>query len=356
MIIVGDVHLGKKLYENHSSWVSIYTEIIYEAFERLVRQIDDDVIFAGDFFDKFRVDTRTMKEAIKGLSNIRHTVYILGGNHDVARTYDTVGSLDILAELDNVVVINKFKMETYEIGDSVVTFIPHVKSQKEFNACIKSVPESDLVVVHASIGDKPDYIESDKALYLSIEDAEAMPARYVLAGHEHKPRFFTDKVVQLGSLLPLGPREVTDHFIYHYYGKTLSSDVFFDVEESKSFIRKKTFLKPPKTVDEFIEMLDGMTAKINFLYIKNVPSDKLRALKSIYEAYVLDCDRVVMVYFNKQDDSPEEGSLLLEYKDVSFNLRTELSLFAEANQLPVDQFVRLQEALDEVLKSVDEEV
>ena len=74
--------------------------------------------------------------------------------------------------------------------------------------------------------------------------------------------------------------------------------------------------------------------------------DKIKAAKIAYDAFIDDSDKIVLVFFDGEEED-ELGEI--GYYDMSFNVRTELNLFAEEVKMSKEQYMRLDGYLNDAL-------
>jgi hypothetical protein len=274
--------------------------------------------------------------------------YILGGNHDSTKTYSRVCSLDVLAELPNVRVINGFAPQTFELDDgSVVKFIPHMRSQEEFAAAIETSECGEYVILHAQHGDRPPYMTGSNDLFLTAELADILEDRFAYAfmGHVHKPKVWRKTIYQTGAIQAMGPKEMGPHYVYEV---ELESAEPRKIDTNfHDWATYRSNWNSNATLADFLEQLQKFSHEVVFWYLDGVPEAQLRTLRAAYDAWVDESERIVLVYF----DTPlvEEGIEDIQYYDMSFNVRTELHLFAEESEMPVEQYVRLDSYLNDAL-------
>ena len=346
--VIGDVHLDKRLYEQVPLWRGKVSGHIQAAFEASLSVPCDVRLFAGDFFNHYSVSEGMIKYAIHMLSRkpgVRNI--ILGGNHDSTKVYSRQCALDILDELPNVDVINQFSPNRIKLEDgTTVVGIPHMKSQDAFDEACMDVPASDIVLLHCTYGDRPPYIQSTNDLYMSTELGDALAEKHgnIFFGHVHKHRVILPNLIQLGSLIPQGPRELGWHGT-----QLLENGTRVPYELAHTAKWERTIYEY-ESVTEFLKMLGGLKAAVNFVYVKRIEKPQIKAAKIAYDAFIEDSENIILCYFDKED---EDSIADIQYYDMSFNVRTELNLFAEETKMTSEQYQRLDGYLNDALTAED---
>lgn len=349
--IIGDVHLDKRLYETRPQWRGVVRNQIHAAFSTVLGVKSGVRIFAGDFFNHYSVSEDALKLAINRLSADPDTLnLILGGNHDSTKIYSRISSLDVLAELPNVRVVNAFEPERIELRDGTeVLMIPHMKSQEAFEEACKYARAVDIAVLHCTYGDRPPYVQSTNDLFLSPELADELAERHghVFMGHIHRYREILPNLIQLGAICPQGPRELGDHL-------TLT------LEDDK--IRRHGFVPGSpvwrryeykyEDVTGFVKKLQSLDSDVSFVYVSGIAQEQVKAAKIAYDVFASDSKNIVQCFF---DAEASEDISDIKYYDMSFNVRTELNLFAEETNMSSAQYTRMDGYLNAALRSEDDE-
>ena len=349
--VIGDVHLDKRLYEHVPMWRGKVHQHIKDAFEQALDIPCDVRLFAGDFFNHYSVSEEMLKYAIHQLSRYPevHNI-ILGGNHDSTKVYSKVSSLDVLEETSNIEVINSFHPNCIKLKDgTTITLIPHMKSQEDFDEACNSISASDIVLLHCTYGDRPPYIQSTNDLYLSPEIADEMAEKHgnVFIGHVHKHRTILPNFIQLGSIIPQGPRQLGWHgtYLLDVENRTTPVEMTAQPEWERTIYKYED-------VTTFLRLLNSLTAAVNFVYVKDIEPKQVKAAKIAYDAFIEDSEIIILCYFDKEED---ESLADIKYYDMSFNVRTELNLFAEETKMKSEQYSRMDGYLNDALEAEEME-
>lgn len=165
----------------------------------------DDVIILGDLFDTFSVPLNDFWQVYQVLANWlernRHlTLYLVAGNHDLSKTSTTMSSFHLLCAMlkhqyMNVEVI----LQPTEVPYGYV--IPHLPNQDLFDAALAEVPECEALFLHCNY-DNNFAAESDQSLNLTKEQAEKVPAKYIVIAHEHQTKVVGNRIFIPGNQLP----------------------------------------------------------------------------------------------------------------------------------------------------------
>lgn len=180
---------------------------LLQQFESMLDVIDTDLLINGDLFDGPAISMadllRTYQVLHAWLQRTGESLRLSDGNHDLAKTSTNFSSFQFLARL----LLDAFPEQVTHIeGAGQMTphgyVIPHVANQDLFNLELAKVPACDYLFVHCNY-DNEFAVESDHSLNLSREQAEALPVKHIVFGHEHQAKTaLGGKVVIVGNQKP----------------------------------------------------------------------------------------------------------------------------------------------------------
>ena len=213
--VLNDVHIGAKRQGGTTPQSqAALQDYLQESFGELLNTHQyRDLIIAGDLFDNFEVDTRTVLGCYNilanWLENTGRAIFLIAGNHDWSPRGDKLSSFHFLAALltsrfkDNVGVIDQ---GLTEIRDSVWA-IPHMPNQDLFQLELDKALDTGpmtVLILHANYNNKF-ALKADHSLNVSREIAQKFADREVtlVFGHEHQAKTdISGRVVILGNQLP----------------------------------------------------------------------------------------------------------------------------------------------------------
>ena len=209
MRIINDIHIGAVRTGGTTPQSSLaLRNWILQEFEVLVSStISRDLCILGDLFDSHTVSSVDLSATFRILNqwckdNPDYNLLLVRGNHDINSDSSKISSFDALGNImqavhSNVMVVNEpilHKQDTY--------IIPHLANQTLLDEALKQVPDVRYLLVHANY-DNHFAKESDHSLNISKEQAEAVPAEYIIFAHEHNSRIeLAGKVVIPGNQIP----------------------------------------------------------------------------------------------------------------------------------------------------------
>lgn len=182
---------------------------LLQQFEDILDGIDSDLLVNGDLFDGPDISKSDLLRAYKALSGwlgrSGRSLWLSNGNHDLSKRSDNFSSFQLLAAL--LVEEGAYPGTVTHIeGAGQMTphgyVIPHVANQDLFNLELAKVPECDYLFVHCNY-DNEFSVEADHSLNMSREQAEALPVKHIVFGHEHQAKVaLGGKVVIVGNQKP----------------------------------------------------------------------------------------------------------------------------------------------------------
>lgn len=262
-----DFHLGATLrqHTNSKSQQRLREKLYESALDIVTGQ--EAVVMLGDLFDK-----HSNKEDIvlQGITVASQCTYVLAGNHDQINIDGSVGSLTLVAETSNGVVLNphpgKGFVDNRSLGGTGITFIPHCYTQelfeKSIRAALKVASKRDILCLHCNVGTGHGHeIESEgSSLYLTpeLEKLVCDAFEYVLVGHEHVG-YQRKNLIVLGNHFPVSFGEIADRFVYEFDTKT------------RKFAKIKVFDAAAEfetiTVEEFMSAEGDMESACSFVEV-----------------------------------------------------------------------------------------
>jgi DNA repair exonuclease SbcCD nuclease subunit len=192
LTVLNDIHIGVQ----RSAGTTPATQ--WELRKHILRKFKDllpetgDCLLNGDMFDTSNVPIHDVLITFEILADWlkehpASTLYNSAGNHDASKTSTVLSSFQFLGKL----LKRQFPGQYVHIEEPMMTpfgyVIPHMRNQDVFNLALAEVPACDYVFVHANYNNGF-AAESDQSLNVSAEQAEAMPCKHIIFGHEHHGR------------------------------------------------------------------------------------------------------------------------------------------------------------------------
>lgn len=212
------------------------------------------VVHLGDLFHK-----HSNKEAIiqQGATIASRCTYVLAGNHDCLNIDGSVGSLKLIGDMLDCVVINPdmtqpyFRKEEIILSHLYLYMVPHALTQELFEQSLREVCADAAVskgeyilCLHCNVGEAFGKVEAEGstlALTDELQDLVAQHFKLVMVGHDHHPRTIKKgacTIIVLGNLLPVAFGEIEDRFVYEYFSETgqMQKTKIFDADTSAAEI------------------------------------------------------------------------------------------------------------------------
>lgn len=344
--LIGDAHQGFKAYNSERR-----TQEAIDVLAQGLLLLKDKpvVLFAGDFFDDTSIPNWVKKQIIALKEEYHNQEWvILGGNHDSTKTYSSVSALDVLAEVNNITVVNSHKMETIDICGLRILCIPHVKSQKEYldivDSCIASEDSWDLALLHSLVNSGLDLGPNDLNLDLYRLDLLSTKVGTIWIGHQHHPmELIQGKAYIPGSIMEFDFGQLGDKFVYTEDGTLL-------LEQPRKMVRME--LDCPSSPIELVSSLKLQEDSVYRIDIKSIPIEDYSNIKGA-------CDLVESqfkgdVLFNLYKLGHKE--LQVTAIDARFDLLEEFDNFCEENKIEVGRMKNiLTDAVAEVLMEEEDD-
>lgn len=226
-LCIPDSQLGIRRYADNRRWKNVVYDHAFDVFEAMVEMAvfkkAELVVQPGDLLQSVSLDDAGWLRLLRVLERGRERglqFVLLGGNHDSVKSYERVGTLDALAGLRNVHVVNSFRPEVVDLNGFKVGGIPHMKSQESFlDVCRTWDREVDVLLLHCSLGVTERFGPNDMQLPFDLLDRLSKFARQVYIGHEHQFMEVQDgKVYQVGSTMPFSFGEVGQRYVLYWSG------------------------------------------------------------------------------------------------------------------------------------------
>lgn len=209
IFVANDVHIGTIRSAGTTPQTAYQLRLdLIEGYRSLLGMANGShVLLNGDLFDRENVPMSDLYAAWQVtrdwlLANPDCELVNNLGNHDSAKTSTTFTSFDLFVKL----------LES-EFGARVITgrggfawrghwVLGHVQNQDILNLELTKVPPCEMVFMHCNF-DNFFAAQSDNSLNLSKEQAQALPVKHVIIGHEHQRSEHLDgKVILPGNQIP----------------------------------------------------------------------------------------------------------------------------------------------------------
>lgn len=208
LAVINDLHIGAiRSAGTTPSTAEQLRFYLLNNLEKLLKDIDSDLLINGDLFDQMFVPMSDLFSSYQLLYTWLlkgHRLYLSAGNHDLSKNSATFSSFHLLARLllqqfpETVVII----LGSVPIPEHDAFVISHVANQDLFDLELSHVPSCKYLFLHCNY-DNHFAVESDHSLNLSEAQAAALPVEHVVLGHEHQARTaLAGKVVIVGNQFP----------------------------------------------------------------------------------------------------------------------------------------------------------
>jgi exonuclease SbcD len=214
IIHLADTHLGHRfLSKVDENGRNVREQDVYKAFntaiERIIELRPDAVVHAGDLFESFHPSTEALSVALDGFSRLRGEnirVVIASGNHSTPRFRATQHVFSLLERFGCAHAVWK-EPDAIEIGDLVITAIPHQHDEDALEAAVREArPRSrakfNVLVLHAGLEILPRVgageggtLHLDPKLMEELRDFD-----YIAFGHFHEYKPLRINACYSGSL------------------------------------------------------------------------------------------------------------------------------------------------------------
>jgi DNA repair exonuclease SbcCD nuclease subunit len=219
-----DYHLGMSLntHTTHESRGRLKTALYHQALG-IVTDNSDSHYCLGDMVHTYRNSEETIQQVMTILSKLDNCIM---GNHDVTNRSDSMGTMELLHPLYDIVpaVMGKCKPHHEYEGDAVLVLIPHTNSQELFEETLAGLKKKDtpdhrpnILLLHCNY-ESPWELNAT-TLNLTRETAKKLLEiyDYILIGHEHNYREDLDgRVILLGNTHPTNFGDISDKYRWSY--------------------------------------------------------------------------------------------------------------------------------------------
>lgn len=249
-----DPHLGlKRAAHTTAKSQKLYQKTLYD--QALACLTDGVNVCLGDLFDQYSNPEDIIQQ---GFEVALQCKWVLAGNHDMKTSVNAPSSVGLLDEQLSRTSRSPFvlKPESVEIGNTNLTFVPHVWNQEEFVNAIYSLPDSSsnwkILCLHCNVGDGFGEVEGKgSSLWLTSELQDYLLTKFdvVLVGHEHEPKQLRDgRISILGNPFPVSYGEMADRFRYvvNTDNKTITPIQVFEHSKEYTKLEVKDLVSEPE--------------------------------------------------------------------------------------------------------------
>jgi len=214
-----DSHLGQVLstHTTHASRLALKEALYHQALA--VTDINDNPHYClGDLVHTYRNTEDVIQQAVSILGRLTNCIM---GNHDVTNRVDSIGTLELLEPMFEVVpaVMEKCDVAVHDEGDVLISMVPHTNSQELFEKTLldllknKNSKKSEILLLHCNY--ESPWENNETTLNLTEDVAKKLLDKYdyILIGHEHNHREELDgRVVLLGNIHPTNFGDISDKY------------------------------------------------------------------------------------------------------------------------------------------------
>ena len=208
LTILSDVHIGAERSAGTTPLTAWQLrQYLLEEFKALVENAQGPLLILGDLFDTGHVpmaDLLTTWNILAAHCFAGHDLYMVQGNHDLERTLTKLSSFQFLCRL----LTAEFGARVTEVSAPLALpehdayIVGHVANQDLYDAALAAVPACQYLLTHANFHNGF-AVESDHSLNMSLEQAAACKAKYIVFAHEHQARVaLNGKVFVCGNQTP----------------------------------------------------------------------------------------------------------------------------------------------------------
>lgn len=346
LVFFTDPHLGKVL-SSHTTPASrerlknsLYSQAKGICSDYSETEDENYIFCAGDLFDKFSNKEETL---LQGYEILEAVNICLAGNHDLIADTAESSSLQLLNVLmggDSPAALEPISM--YEDEDFYVYGIPHVTTQKQFEAELLKVKgqrnKTNILVLHCNYDS--DFATQETSLNLTQETAtfllEQRGFNFILIGHEHNPRrCLGGRVIIMGNTHPTSFHDISDKFVWEFTPE--------GVTQNKVYSAAECYQK--YTVQEFLA-LEELPDYLHWVDIQGTiePGRSVELAKKVKALWQTGEQYAVRVQVTPASATPEAEGEVQGFLQVLEQIEAELNSIDPAMK---NLFV---EVLDEVMK------
>ena len=246
---IGDLHLGKQFLNGVA--LDRRGEREAQVFEKAIEQLtnsNEPVIQVGDVFDKARVPLELVVEFVARLAHVKHSVYMIAGNHDLSKSTSKISSFELAGMLNRNPNVH-FVTEPTSVGN--ILLLPY----NPLGFVVPSVQKHEIVCTHEDV----------EVLQKHSADLSRVANR-IVNGHIHEPS--THGVIEnVGSIEPFSHGEDPNCDIYI----TLTPEKIHSHNLSNMCVR--ILLKKGEVFDEQIDCRQLTFKRIQDEEIENIEVD-----------------------------------------------------------------------------------
>lgn len=202
MLILNDLHFGvnRSAGTTKESAIALKQWLFQETKLLLDATTENELLVAGDLFDKFQVSNEDFVETYKLFDawlEKGKKLYLMAGNHDIRGDSTQMSSFHALCELFSCNYNFMPILESKTLGD--LTCIPHLPNQALFDKAFAEA-NTKFIIVHANY-DNHFAVEADHSLNVSEEMLASKGESIVIFAHEHQARRVKNALV-MGNQFP----------------------------------------------------------------------------------------------------------------------------------------------------------
>lgn len=341
--IIGDVHLGFRAYDSNLRSEECI-DVFELAIELLYAQGIRSILIPGDLMDDTTWSNWIEKRTLAIFRKYSDVKFIVdGGNHDSTKTYSSVSALDVLAELQNLTIVNAFAPELIEVDGLEIVCVPHMKSQKEFIDALTLLaegPTHHVLLLHSMVDSNLDLSPNDLNVTTRLLEKLSLKFDNIWIGHQHSPHVVIPNVIIPGSTLELNFGEMGKRFVYTYEGKVTK----IELPQPRKMIKHDLTWDGLKALFETLEQLDSK--QLTKLTLKSIPFEMYSQAAAAVDNFLQTYQGDLLVDLLKTGHTEVEISTI----DAHFDLLTEFDAFYADNHVD-DSIMRdmLEESIAEIL-------
>lgn len=192
LTIINDLHIGtiRTAGTTPQSALQLRRFLLTE-LERMLGEIDTDLLVNGDLFDKEVVPLADVQECLRIFINWLakgKKLVLAGGNHDLPKN----SSIKSVFQFFSKLMVSLFPGRVQHVEDLTEIqpgywVLPHLANQDLLNDRLSRVPEAKLLFVHTNYANNF-AVQSDHSLNISPEQISECKAEVVVFGHEHQTK------------------------------------------------------------------------------------------------------------------------------------------------------------------------
>ena len=213
LVHISDLHLGYRQYQRLTPGGVNQREAdvaatFRVAVDRIIALRPDVVVVAGDVFHSARPTNQAILHAFLQFSRLRQTlpdahILIIAGNHDIPRSSEVGGILQLLAQLELEVVDRDAKRLTFAGGELSILAIPDAPGLVHPSLTPDPDARFNVLAAHCEIpGALPVNVTTadPAAVVIAREELHAAQWDYVALGHYHVYREIAPNAYYAGSI------------------------------------------------------------------------------------------------------------------------------------------------------------